>query len=183
MTRDRSFLVALVVAPLLIGVEILVHELLHGVINVAVTGAVASCGFGPWMIQDGRLWTCYAETGVGPWNDLATPVVMAAAGVVLIHYSALIRRDGVRWGALVAGAAITLYESLYAVGALGPPMVWAQHPELSADGLDAIRAFGPAALLPGLTVCAIGFWVLVGRVAERQPSQRLLDGATDETND
>lgn len=183
MTRDRAFLVALVVAPLLIGVELLIHELLHVAINLSVTGSLASCGLGPLTVRDGRLWTCYAEAGVGPWNDLVTPVVMAASGVALMHYSASIRRDGVRRGVLVAGAAITLYESLYAVGALGPPIVWAQHPELSSDGLDAIRAFGPTAILPGLTVCAVGFWVLVSRVSERPPSQSLVEGTRDEAED
>lgn len=168
MGERDPFLVALVLAPALLAVEIAAHEVVHAAINVAVTGSVADCGLGPWTYRAGRVVTCYSSAGIGEWNDLLTPLLMAAAGILTMHYSSGVSRTGVRWALLAAGAGVTLYESLYAAAIWGTPLVRPSGVVYHGDGIDAVEAFGPEAMLPGIALFAVGFWVLVGRVTEAE---------------
>ena len=168
MSDRDPVLVAFVVAPALLVVEIVAHEVVHAVIDAAATGTVASCGLGPWTYRAGRLVTCYGSPNVGTWNNFLTPLLMATAGILAMYYSASIARSGVRWGVLVAGAGVTLYESLYAAAIWGMPLVQPSGVVYHGDGIDAVEAFGPGAMLPGMVLFAVGFWVLVGRVSEAE---------------
>ena len=166
MAERDPFLVAVVVAPLLIAVEMAAHEVVHATIDLAATGSVASCGFGPWTYRAGRLVTCYSGAQFGEWNNLLTPLIMATAGILTMRYSAGVSRPGVRWAHLAAGAGVTLYESLYAAAIWGVPLARPSGVVYRGDGIDAVEAFGPGAMLPGMALFAVGFWVLVGRVSE-----------------
>jgi hypothetical protein len=168
MSDRDPVLVAFVVAPALLIVEMVAHEVVHAAIDAAATGTVASCGLGPWTYRAGRLVTCYGSPNVAELNNLLTPLLMATAGILAMYYSVRVSNPGVRWAVLVAGAGVTLYESLYAAAIWGMPLVRPSGVVYRGDGIDAVEAFGPGAMLPGMVLFAVGFWVLVGRVSEAE---------------
>ncbi|QKY20613.1 hypothetical protein B4589_009565 [Halolamina sp. CBA1230] len=168
MGERDPFLVAFVLAPALVVAEIVLHEVVHAAIDYAASGTLAACGLGPWTYHAGRLATCYSSPGVGAWNNLLTPLLMATAGILTMRYSVTVSRTGVRWALLTAGAAVTLYESLYAAAIWGMPLVRPSGVVYQGDGIDAVEAFGPGAMVPGVVLFAVGFWVLVGRVDEAE---------------
>lgn len=149
MSDRDPVLVAFVVAPALLIVEIVAHEVVHAAIDTAATGTVASCGLGPWTYRAGRLVTCYGSSNVADWNNLLTPRLMVTAGILAMYYSVSIYRPGVRWGVLVAGAGVTLYESLYAAAIWGMPLVRPSGVSTAATESTPSRRSGPARCSPG----------------------------------
>ena len=168
MSDRDPVLVAFVVAPALLVVEMVAHEVVHAAIDFAATGTVASCGLGPWTYRAGRLLTCYGSPNVSDWNNFLTPLIMATAGILAMYASENVSDPGVRWAVLVTGAGVTLYESLYAAAIWGTPLVRPSGVIYRGDGIDAVEAFGPGAMVPGMVLFAVGFWVLVGRVSEAE---------------
>jgi len=161
----KDVLTAIVVAIAGLVVWTVAHELTHVGINFAATGTIASCGdIGPIGISNNRLYACYAERGVGAWNDLLTPVLMSAAGLTAVYLSDWIAWRPGRWGVAGAGIVVWAADGFYSMGFWTPPNLTATGVHYSGDGIDALTAFGRWAMVPGLLLIAIGFWVVQGRV-------------------
>lgn len=166
MSRKSAFLAALVLAPLLFVAELLLHEAVHAAINFAATGQIASCGegLGPFVIRNGRMFTCYVEGGVPAWNNLLTPTSMALLGLAAVHYSPRVPWLGARWAVAFVGISTWVFESLYSLGMLAAPRMTADGVVHAGDGVAALEAFGRIAQLPGVLLLGLGVWIVMGRV-------------------
>ncbi len=169
MSRASRGAAAGALATVLIALEALTHELVHTGINALAAGTVRSCGaLGPLTVHEGRLAACLAPGGAPALNALLTPLALATAGLVLMWGSARFERTWVRWGVMMAGAWIWLWETGYGVGWLVPPTLSEGTVSYWGDGVVALEAFGRGMQLPYLFVLVGGVVVLRVRLRYRR---------------
>jgi hypothetical protein len=158
MRRSTAALAAIGVTLVTYLGLVFIHELIHLVINVALTGGdIGTCYTGiPFKIESGRPYTCLAAGGNPSLNALITPYATSLLGLALMVLSPRLDKRYLRWGVFGGGVLSWSLQALYGMGFYTPPMLTHEGVKYIGDGVTALEAYGKVSQIPGFVLIIIG---------------------------